>query len=271
MTTSTLRQTFEAAVDLAWHAGRISLRYFQTDLEVTDKADGTPVTRADQETEALLRDALKQRFPDDGLFGEEYGEDRGRSGRTWVLDPIDGTKSFIHGVPFYGLLIALLQDDEPVLGVMHFPALGETVAAYRGGGCYWNGRRCRVSDVRQVSQALITTSDIPDDHAAAALREAPRVQSTHRLMQAARLRRTWGDCYGYALVATGRAEVMIDPVVNLWDIAPVMPILEEAGGRFTSCSGQRSLLEGHGVGSNGHVHDEVLAYLATDAAGAEVP
>ncbi len=263
MNSSNLRQDYETAVDLAWHAGRISLRYFQTDLEVHNKADDTPVTVADRETEAFLRQALQQRYPDDSLYGEEYGRQEGRSGRTWVVDPIDGTKSFIHGVPFYGLLLALLEDDEPVLGVMHFPALEETVAAYRGGGCMWNGRRCRVSGVSRLDAALVTTSDVPDLHAAQALDQTPRVEATHRLMQAARLRRTWGDCYGYALVATGRAEVMVDPVVNLWDIAPVLPILEEAGGRFTDFDGQRSLRQGNGVGSNGHLHDAVLDVLKT--------
>lgn len=263
MKTSELRQHFEMAVDLAWHAGHISLRYFQTDLEIIDKSDGTPVTAADRETEALLREVLQQRFPEDGIFGEEFGEQASRSGRTWILDPIDGTKSFIHGVPFYGLLIALMEDDEPLLGVMHFPALGETVAAYRGGGCHWNGRRCQASGQTDLSRALVTASDIPDPHSAASLQQGPRVEASHRLLQAAGLRRTWGDCYGYALVATGRAEVMIDPVVNLWDIAPVLPIIEEAGGRFSSYNGRRTLQDGHGVASNGHLHDAVLALLDT--------
>lgn len=261
MNTPELRELFETAVDLAWHAGHISLRYFQTDFEVHDKSDGTPVTAADRETEALLREALQQRFPEDGIFGEEFGQQESRSGRTWILDPIDGTKSFVHGVPFYGLLMALVEDGEPLLGVMHFPALGETVAAYRGGGCFWNGRRCHVSSVDDLSRALATASDIPDAHSAALLQEGPRVTATQGLLQAAGLRRTWGDCYGYALVATGRAEVMLDPVVNLWDIAPVLPIIEEAGGRFTSYDGQRSLLEGHSVASNGHLHEAVLSHL----------
>ncbi len=267
MNTSELRRRFELAVDLAWHAGHISLRYFQTDLEVSEKGDGTPVTAADRDTEALLRETLEQRFPEDGILGEEFGETASKNGLTWVLDPIDGTKSFIHGVPFYGLLMALLEDDEPLLGVMHFPALAETVAAYRGGGCHWNGRRCHVSAVADLSRALATASDIPDPHSASVLQERPRVEATHRLLQAAGLRRTWGDCYGYALVATGRAEVMIDPVVNLWDIAPVLPIIEEAGGRFTSFGGRRTLSDGHSVASNGHLHDAVLAHLVPPSDG----
>lgn len=261
MTNLELRELYETAVDLAWHAGHVSLRYFQTDLEILDKSDGTPVTVADRETEALLREALQQRFPDDGIFGEEFGRQESRSGRTWVLDPIDGTKSFIHGVPFYGLLMALMEGDEPLLGVMHFPALGETVAAYRGGGCFWNGRRCRVSSVDELSKALVTVSDIPDGHSQSHLQEGPRVEATHHLLQAAGLRRTWGDCYGYALVATGRAEVMLDPIVNLWDVAPVLPIIEEAGGQFTDYAGERSLRQGHAVASNGLLHTEALKHL----------
>lgn len=245
----TYQELYEFAVDLAWHAGRITLRYFQTHLEVDGKDDGTPVTEADRQAEAYMRRAIEARFPDDALVGEEYGDQAGRSGRTWIIDPIDGTKSFVHGVPLYGLLIGVRVDEAPAVGVMHFPALGETVAAWRGGGCYWNGRRVGVSAVDQLGQSLATSSDLflPGEH-----------PGFDRLMSRVRLRRTWGDCYGYALVATGRAEVMVDPIVSPWDIAAVEPVILEAGGRFTDLDGGSDLWAGHGVATNGLVHDAVL-------------
>jgi histidinol phosphatase-like enzyme (inositol monophosphatase family) len=267
-----LAEVHDVAVDLAWAAGRITLRHFQTGaqngVEVETKDDGTPVTCADRDAEAFLRSEIAERFPDDAIVGEEHADRAGSSGRTWILDPIDGTKAFIHGVPLYSVLIALAIEPEdgcglpgsgpggdgpiPVVGVVHLPALGETVSAYRGGGCRWNGRRARVSGVARLADALVTTSDFPGHEQPAGL---------ERLYAAARLRRTWGDAFGYALVATGRADVMVDPVVAPWDVAAVIPIVEEAGGRFTSLDGRRGPWHGHGVASNHLLHDEVLATL----------
>ncbi len=253
----------DAAQAAAWAAGRATLRWFQADPEVETKADGSPVTLADRDAERVLRDSLRTRFPDDGVLGEEHGEDPGASGRRWILDPIDGTRSFIHGVPLYGVMVALEADGEPVVGVLHFPALGETVAAARGLGCRWNGRPCAVSRTTHLRDALVVTSgdarladpaatppflapsSPPDpgglvDRAAALARLAGRVGAF----------RTWGDCYGYALVATGRADAMLDPVLNVWDAAAVRPVIEEAGGVFSDWSGRPDHGSGHAIGSN---------------------
>ncbi|MEM8930027.1 MAG: inositol monophosphatase family protein [Acidobacteriota bacterium] len=249
MPSPSLPELTEIAVDLAWKAGRRTLAAFQIGVEVEAKADGTPVTRADRDAEDFLRRAIRERFPDDGVFGEEFGEEPGSSGRTWVIDPIDGTKSFVHGVPLYAVLVAVVIDGRSDIGIIHLPGLGETVHAHRGGGCWWNGRRARVSQVERVEQALVVTSDFPGQE---------QERTPTRLYDAARLRRTWGDAYGYALVATGRAEVMVDPEVAPWDVAAVQPIIEEAGGRFTDRDGVARYDGGSGLATNGRLHDQAL-------------
>lgn len=248
-----LSELAEFAVDLAWQAGRRTLAYFQAPVPVEEKQDGTPVTLADREAERVLREGVRARFPDDALMGEEYDDEPGTSGRTWIFDPIDGTKGFVHGVPLYSVLVALVEHGRPRLGVIHLPGLSETVHAFEGGGCWWNGRRARVSDVASVDQALVLCSDFPGQEQ----RNTPRA-----LYDKARLRRTWGDAYGYAMVATGRADVMVDPEVAPWDVAAVMPILHEAGGRFTSFEGADRYDVGSGIGTNGRLHDEVLQLVA---------
>ncbi|HET7322631.1 MAG TPA: inositol monophosphatase family protein, partial [Longimicrobiaceae bacterium] len=218
----------DLAVAAARAAGELTLRWFQKGPAVELKADASPVTEADRAAEQRLRERIRARYPDDGILGEEGGEEPGRSGRRWVLDPIDGTRSFIHGVPLYGVMVALEAGGEPVLGVLHFPALGDTVAAARGLGCRWNGRPARVSATARLADALVLTSgDLP----------ATRVPGLQRLSESAGSFRTWGDCYGYALVATGRAEAMLDPELKVWDAAAVRPVIEEAGGVFTDWSG----------------------------------
>ncbi len=250
-----LTEILEFAVDLAWHAGHIALGYFQTDVVADAKADGTPVTIADRETEQYLRSAIRERFPEDGLVGEEYGEDEGTGERAWVLDPIDGTKSFVRGVPLFGLLIGVTIERRPVVGVMHFPALGETVAARQGGGCFWNGRRVSVSQETELSSALVSLSEVPEPGSEAASTLDP-------LLRRVGVRRTWGDCFGYSMVASGRAEIMVDPEANPWDLAAIQPIVQEAGGRFTSLDGRESIWSGSAVATNGHLHDEVLELLS---------
>lgn len=248
-TSPTLAELTQFAVHLARRAGELTLDDFRHGVEADLKADGTPVTKADRGAEELMRREIGERFPDDGVLGEEFGSEDGTSGRTWIVDPIDGTRSFIHGVPLYGVLIGLEIGGETALGVIHLPALGETVWAYSGGGCWWNGERAGVSQVSELGRGLVTTSDLPADG---------RLDS---LFAAAGVRRTWGDCYGYALVATGRAEVMIDPVASVWDLAAVKPIVEEAGGRFTDLTGRATARGGNAVASNGLVHDAVLALV----------
>jgi histidinol-phosphatase len=257
------REELDGALEAAWAAGRATLRWFQARPAVETKADGSPVTLADREAERVLREVLRRRFPGDGILGEEGGAEAGSTDRLWIVDPIDGTRSFIHGVPLYGVMVALEADGDPVLGVLHFPGLGETVAAARGLGCRWNGRACRVSDTERLEEALVATSGDarladptsseptlaptapPDANGLAA-----RIAGLNRLAGDVGAFRTWGDCYGYALVATGRADAMLDPVLQVWDAAAARPIIEEAGGVFTDWAGEPSHRSGHAIGTN---------------------
>ena len=255
------------AVGIAHEAGDITLRYFRRDgLQVDLKADSSPVTIADRSAEELLRSRIKSQFGSDGLIGEEFGEIAGESGYQWILDPIDGTKSFIHGVPLYTTLVAVLRNGEPLVGVIHAPALDETVWAAKGGGCWYQSKAnvepgaARVSTVSRLSESLLLTTEVASftTH-----REPDALDVFVKLQRAARLARTWGDGYGYLLVATGRAEVMIDPVTNLWDAAPLQTVIEEAGGQFADWKGNPTVYAGEAVATNGRVTDEVLAITRT--------
>ncbi len=244
------------AVDLARRAGEVTLPWFRhPDLGVESKVDGTPVTRADRAAERFLREAIAGTFPDDAIVGEEEEDRAGSSGRTWIIDPIDGTKAFTRGVPLYCNLVALVDADGPAVGVINLPALGETVAAGRGLGCFENDRPCQVSSRATLDGAYLCSSSF--DHW--------DTDALARVRSAGLIRRTWGDGYGYALVATGRVEVMVDPEAAVWDLAPMPVILAEAGGRFTGMHGEDDAGCGSGVATNGVLHDDVLALLAAPA------
>ncbi|MCE9552102.1 MAG: histidinol-phosphatase [Planctomycetes bacterium] len=251
---------------IAHEAGQLTLRYFQRpDLAVDIKADLSPVTAADREAEQLLRRKIEADFPDDAILGEEFGERAGRSGYRWVLDPIDGTKSFVHGVPLYGTLVGVQYGEQDVIGVIYIPALGETAYAARGQGAWYvRGSEApvaaRVSTVRTLADSLLLTTDAKSFSLRASGQGAAAYDA---LQSAARLTRTWGDCYGYLLVATGRADVMVDPIMNVWDAAAVAPIIEEAGGRYSDWRGRPTISGGDGVASNGLVHEAVLAMCGT--------
>lgn len=219
-----LKELLDFGVSAAREAGEITLRYFKSEFETRLKGKDNFVTQADLEAEEYLRRRISERFPDDAIVGEEGGESAGSTNRRWILDPIDGTYSFVHGVPFYGVLLGVEVDGEPAVGVINLPALGEIVYAARGLGCFWNGETARVSQTERLSDALLLSTDFGScaRHGFGAAAEA--------LQQRAAQRRTWGDCYGYALVATGRADMMLDPALNVWDCAALLPVLEEAGG-----------------------------------------
>jgi histidinol phosphatase-like enzyme (inositol monophosphatase family) len=253
----TLDELVQFALDAAWRAGRVTLGYFQTGVTVERKADSTPLTIADREAELTLRDLVARYWPDHGVIGEEFGRTTGSSRYTWVFDPIDGTKSFVAGVPLYANLIALLDGDRALLGVLHFPAIGETVWAARGRGCYWNGRRAEVSGVNRLENAVVLASGL--DHFGA------KQEAWDRLVGASYIQRTWGDAYGYALVATGRAEVMVDPVVELWDTAPLQVVLEEAGGHLTDWRGEATIHNRETIATNAALHDAVMRTVRDDS------
>ncbi|MDW3220286.1 MAG: inositol monophosphatase family protein [Acidimicrobiales bacterium] len=241
------------AVEIARAAGELTLEWFRrADLAVDIKGDGSPITAADLAAETFIRGELAAAYPGDAVIGEEHADAEGTSGRTWVIDPIDGTKAFTKGVPLYANLLALVDEHGPAIGVINLPALGETLWAGRGHGAVFDGEPCRVSDHRTLAGAYVCTSEFgywPPDDLRAVL--AQPVQF-----------RTWGDAYGYSLVATGRAEAMIDPRANPWDVAPVAVIIAEAGGRFTGYDGNDAAdawRRGSGVATNGVLHDELLA------------
>ncbi len=199
-------------------------------------------------------------FPPTASWAKSSAKLPGSSGFRWILDPIDGTKSFICGVPLYGTLIGVEHESRSVLGIIHLPALEETVWGSVGQGA-WQQRGqgavqpARVSTRTSLADAIFCTSDV------AGFEKVGRADAYQRMQQASRLSRTWGDCFGYALVATGRADVMIDPIMSVWDAAALQPIMEEAGGTFTDWRGESTIHSGEGIGTNGHVLKEVLAAL----------
>lgn len=248
-------QLLEFAVDIARGAGQITLDYFKKAPETSTKSDGSFVTIADREAESYLRGRILEQFPTDGILGEEEGERIGTSGRRWIIDPIDGTFSFVHGVPFYGVLIALEIQDRMSIGVINIPAVDEIVYAANGQGCFLNGKPARVSTTERLEEALLLCTDFP---ACARYGFGP---ATDLLQSKAKTCRTWGDCYGYVLVATGRADVMFDPVMNVWDCAALLPILEEAGGTFTDWRGARTATGGNAIATNGLLFEDVMSII----------
>jgi histidinol phosphatase-like enzyme (inositol monophosphatase family) len=253
-----LNSRLELAVIAARKAGDLTLGYFQRDdLGVELKADASPVTAADREAEALLRKTIAAAFPNDAILGEELGEQSGTSGYRWILDPIDGTKSFISGVPLYGTLIGVERDGRSQVGVIHVPGLGETVYAATGGGAWYvkgnaAPRPARVSN-KNLAEGLFLTSEVKNFHA------VDRYSVYDRLQRAARITRSWGDAYGYLLIAVGRAEVMVDPIMNVWDCAALQPVIEEAGGTFTDWEGVPTIHSGNAIATNDRTRDDVLA------------
>jgi len=256
----------ETAIAAARLAGHETLRWFgDAGLVVDVKADASPVTQADRAAEAILRSELLGAFPADAFLGEETGATAGTSGYEWIVDPIDGTKSFIRGVPLYATLVGCRHGGRGVLGVIAIPALDEMVHAARGGGAWHTTAAAapvaaKVSAKSTLRESLVCSSDFTSFARWSGGRldgEAAR----GRVESACGVVRTWGDGYGYLLVATGRAEIMIDPLLNPWDAAAVDVVVTEAGGRFSDWQGRDSIDSGDGVATNGAVHGAVLDML----------
>lgn len=252
-----MQEYLDFATELAERAGEVTLKYFKQGVAVENKADASPVTIADRETEQFLRAAIAAQYPDHGILGEEYGETNPGARWRWIIDPIDGTKAFVSGVPLYTVLIALECSGDSHLGVIRCPAQGETVAAATGYGCFFNGAPCRVSETGELARARVTTTDWRN------LRKH-RPAFTAGVLDASDQALGWGDGYGYMLVATGRADAMIDPQMNLWDAAPLKPIILEAGGAYTDFNGITSVYTGNTIASNGKIHDALLELARRD-------
>lgn len=239
MSSESLQTYLDFARETAREAGQLTLRYFQTDAAQAEyKADDTPVTIADREAERLVRDRIGARFPDHAIVGEEYGADASGASHRWIVDPIDGTKSFVHGVPLYGVLLALEIEGRVEVGVAYFPALDEMISAGTGLGCDWNGRPARVSTETRLDRAVCCHIDT------AYFGRNGKGAPWERLQRSVYYNAGWCDAYGYLLVATGRAEVMLDPVMAVWDCAPFPPIFSEAGGYFGDWQGNEGRIDG---------------------------
>ena len=251
---SLLVEFLDFAIDTAWQAGRYTLAHYQARVSVERKTDGSVVTVADRGAEQLIRQLIASRFPDHAIVGEEFGTDDRRASHRWLIDPIDGTNSFVRGVPFYGVLVALEVELVPVVGVCYFPALDDMIAAATDLGCFWNGRRAQVSRVTRLSDACVVYTD------ARQVGERLGV-GWNGLLDETAMQRGWGDCYGHCLVATGRADIMLDPVTHAWDCAALIPILQEAGGRLTDWRGHVTADGGDAISSNGALHGEALRRL----------
>jgi histidinol phosphatase-like enzyme (inositol monophosphatase family) len=255
----------ELARRIAVEAGRATLPFFRhPELAVQRKADGSPLTQADQLSETLMRESIATSFPSDSIIGEEFGTSEGTSGWQWILDPIDGTKSFIAGVPLYGTMVGVGRGGQSEIGVIYFPALDQGMFAQRGGGCwYFEGteapKRSHVSQKSFLSDSVMVTSAVETFRSRGS--EIVYDQIASRVY----FSRTWGDAYGYMLVALGYVEIMIDPILSIWDAAAVQPIIEEAGGRFSDWAGNRRIDSGDAIGTNGLVHEEVLKIISAAA------
>jgi len=264
--TEEYRRRLDLARVAALGASRLILEHYQSaSLTVDRKRDSSPVTIADRNAEEFLRAAIGRDFPGDGILGEEFGEQPGSSGFRWILDPLDGTKSFIHGVPLFGTLIGVEHQGKCVIGVCHFPALGETVWGARGLGAWWKPaggavRPARVSAVADLADSLFCFTTVQG------FARIGRPDVLEALVEATGISRGWGDCYGHVLVATGRAEVMIDPLMNIWDAAALIPIVEESGGHFVDWSGIAKPDSGNGISVNAVLRDKVLGITAARSA-----
>jgi len=252
----------QLAIELAEQAGRLTLDYFgRKSLQVFSKRDASPVTEADRKAEELIREGISSCYPDDGIFGEEFDERPSGNGRRWIIDPIDGTRSFIHGVPLYGVMIGLEEEGKLRLGVVNIPALGELYHAETGSGAFMNGSQITVSAIEDKSVATVVFTEKEY------LLDPPSAHPVDCLRLEAGLVRGWGDCYGHMLVASGRAEVAVDKIMSPWDCAAIIPIVTEAGGYSFDYLG-RTVIDGVGlVSANQSLGRTLISAIASEEAG----
>jgi len=223
----------QAVSEVARLTGKVALAHFRTRLIVETKRDGSPVTIADRAAEETARAWIAARFPHDAILGEEFGSKGDQSGeRRWLIDPIDGTKTFVRGVPLWGTLIGVVSGETVLAGAVFCPATDEMVAAALGEGCWWNDSRCHVSDETELARSTLLSTDVRF------VGHPERAARWSALASEAAVTRTWGDCYGYVLVATGRAELMVDNLMSPWDSAALIPVVQEAGGEFSDWDGR---------------------------------
>jgi histidinol phosphatase-like enzyme (inositol monophosphatase family) len=240
--------------ELTHASGAIIRRYYRSGYTIDTKSDESPVTIADRETELELRRLIQARFPDHGILGEEYGAHQPESPFRWVLDPIDGTKNFISHSYLFGTLIALLYEGRPIFGAVHHPVSDDLLVG-DGVGAWLNGKPARVRPCTRIEDAVVLTSD---PLAPERLRNGT---GFHTLCRRALRFNTWGDCHGYFLVAIGGADLMLDPVMSVWDLMALIPVVQGAGGRITDWEGNDPVAGSSAIASAGAIHDDVLRLL----------
>jgi len=266
--TQNLRKYMEFAAETAYLAGRLTLGYFGTGVRPDFKTDDTPVTVADRLAEQLIRGRIEQAYPHHAIVGEEFGVSEGAgvsaagasvgTSHRWFIDPIDGTKSFMRGVPLYGVLLGLEIDGRVEVGAAYYPGTDELLTAATGEGCWWNGRRARVSPAADLSRAYVSTTDL------GGMIAHGRAAEWERIARRAYVRVGWSDAYGYLLVATGRIEIMLDPAMHPWDAGPFPPIFREAGGYYGDWSGNETIYGNEGLATTQALLPEVLALIRGD-------
>ena len=258
--TQKLEQYLEFGKEIAWEAGKLTLGHFQTGVRPEWKGDDSPVTVADRGAEKLMRQRIEARYPEHAILGEEFeAKETAEASHRWIIDPIDGTKSFIRGVPLYGVLVCLEIEGQPAVGIANFPALGEMVYAADGLGCHWNGRRTRVSEIQTLDRAMMAHID-----AASFERYPGKGEAFSKLSKATYYNMGVCDAYGYALVATGRMEISCDPIVNSYDIAPFVPILREAGGYCGDWQGNETIYAGEAMATTKTLLPQVLSIINSE-------
>ncbi len=254
-------QRLQSALQLAHDAGLLILQHYRSDgLLVESKSDESPVTIADRNAELLIRSRIQQLYPEDAILGEEFPSVSGQSGYRWIIDPIDGTKAFVHGIPLFGTLIGIEFQDRMVAGVCRMPALHEVVYAADGAGCWWQigdqpPRQTFAPTGTTLSDARLMFTE--PTH----WRKTNRFDAIVKVMDQVRIARGWGDCCGHVLVATGRAEIAIDPLMSPWDIAALIPILREAGASCTDWQGHETIHGGDGVSVCSQLRESVISIL----------
>jgi histidinol-phosphatase len=247
----------QLAIDAAKAAEPVIMQYYGPRVVHELKGDGSPVTPADRAAEEIIRKTISERFPDHAFLGEEFGT-TGSSDHVWIIDPIDGTKNFMTGVPIFGTQIALMRNDELVLGVSNCPALGELCYGEIGSGAYLNGKQVHVSDVKSVADARVSFGG--QNY----FKKIGREEGMLRLIHGSRRVRGFGDCWAYHLIADGRFEANVEASIKIWDIAAAAAIVEAAGGRATDLDGNPVTREIRTfIASNGHVHDEIVQLMAS--------
>ena len=247
MTRDDSNSLLQAVAEVARLTGQTALSHYRKSIEVETKGDGSPVTIADRAAEQTARSWIADRFPNDAILGEEFGALGDEKARRWIIDPIDGTKTFVRGVPLWGTLVGVARGEDVLAGAIYCPAVEEMVVAAVGEGCWWNDSRSRVSECRDLAKAtVLSTDDRFPKH--------PERGARWRALAAdAVVARTWGDCYGYLLVATGRAEMMVDNLMSPWDAVALVPVVREAGGEFSDWDGRVTAFGNGAMATNGHL------------------